>query len=209
MAGKLITRRRALVSIASGLIGSQTFAAANLRTPAQTEGPFYPRSLPPETDNNLLDLAGKQAAGQIINLTGTIMDSNGKPIPNAVVEIWQANHWGRYSHPGDRSDRKRDPNFQGYGTFLSSTAGQYSFRTIKPGSYGGTFFRRTPHIHFKLHGPDFDPLTTQMYFSNEKLNAQDSILQSVRNPELRSGLITNFDKAKNDELTGVFNIVLG
>ncbi|WP_419904066.1 protocatechuate 3,4-dioxygenase [Kiloniella sp.] len=153
---------------------------------------------------NLLNKAEKS-----LNLQGQVQDITGQPIPNAIVEIWQANHWGRYNHPADQSDRKLDPNFQGYGNFSSDLSGGYSFRTIKPGSYGNSLFQRTPHIHFKIHGPGFEALTTQMYFSNEKLNAQDSILQSVRDPKIRSSLIIDLMPTTNKELTGIFNIILG
>ena len=92
--------------------------------------------------------AGK-ALGQIVYLSGRVLDLNGKPIPNAKVEIWQANTFGRYTHPGDSNPVPLDSNFEGHGVIITNTDGMYSFKTVKPGAYpAGEGQTRPPHIHF-------------------------------------------------------------
>src|SRR5262249_34431047 len=118
------------------------------RTPRQTEGPFYPDKLPLDTDNDLIIVNNSltPATGEITHLGGKVLDTNGSPLRNVLVEIWQVDAKGVYLNTQDSGHRKRDENFQGYGRFLTSSSGEYYFRTIKPVKYPG----RTPHIHFKV-----------------------------------------------------------
>ncbi|MDJ0949024.1 MAG: protocatechuate 3,4-dioxygenase [Alphaproteobacteria bacterium] len=184
--------------------------AALMPTARQTEGPFYPRHKPADTDNDLARIAGApgQAAGQIIHVTGEVLAPDGRPIPGARVEIWHADAKGRYHHRGDWSlFRERDGGFQGFGAAMTDDRGRYAFRTIKPPPYGS----RTPHIHFKVFAPGIPTLTTQMYFAGEPRNARDGILHAVRNPAARAGLIVPFAPAPTLEqgaLQGHFRIVL-
>src|SRR2546425_12207280 len=124
------------------------FAEELLRTPRQTEGPFYPDKLPLDTDNDLIIVndAITPAVGEITHLPGKILDARGEPMRNALVEIWQCDNLGVYLHTKDSSQKKRDSNFQGFGRFMTGSSGEYYFRTIKPVPYPG----RTPHIHFKI-----------------------------------------------------------
>src|SRR5207237_4735805 len=120
-----------------------------VKTPAQTEGPFYPDKLPLDTDNDLLIVndAITPAVGKITHLTGKVLDLKGNPVRNALVEIWQCDANGVYLHTAD-SDKKKDKqdkNFQGFGRFLTGSTGEYYFRTIKPVPY----VPRTSHIHVK------------------------------------------------------------
>ena len=146
-------------------------------TPSQTAGPFYPIDKPLDKDADLTRVQGRgrAAKGQIVHLSGRILDVSGKPIEGARVEIWQANAHGRYSHPRDRSTAPLDPDFQGFGTQVTDAQGRYRFKTIKPGAYED----RTPHIHVDIATPN-RKLTTQMYFPGEPLNDQDYILRSTR-----------------------------
>jgi len=124
---QFLKRRRQLLALAAGtLCGGASFAAyaQNLyRTPAQALGPFYPET-PLEKDADLVTVSGQTgiAKGEITHLSGRVLDRNGRPIKDVLVEVWQCNAYGRYHHPRDSSDRPLDPNFQGYG---STTTGDY------------------------------------------------------------------------------------
>lgn len=138
-----------------------SFAAALAPTPVQSEGPFYPDRFPADTDDDLVRVAGRvrDAGGEILLLDGQVLDTDGRPVANEVVEIWQVDANGRYLATGDRSlSRPRDDDFQGYGAIRTDAEGRYRFRTIRPVSYPG----RAPHIHVKAHHPAGHVLTTQM-----------------------------------------------
>lgn len=174
-------------------------------TPRQGEGPFYPSRLPLDSDNDLVRVKGRSgvAKGDIAQLTGKITDEKGRPISNAVVEIWQCDYNGAYHHVGPNRNVKLDPDFQGFGAFTTANDGAYRFRTIKPVAYVG----RAPHIHFIIRGPGFEPLTTQMYVQGAPQNRTDFILNSVPN-RYRQHLIVQFSKIQNGDIAGQFNIVL-
>ena len=123
--------------------------AEQLQPSAQMgEGPFYPDRLPLDTDNDLLIINDSitPAVGTITHLHGTIRDTKGSPLRNAFVEIWQVDNSGSYIHSQSSNKAKSDKNFQGYGRFMTSSSGEYYFRTIKPVAYPG----RTPHIPIKV-----------------------------------------------------------
>src|SRR6187549_3823175 len=148
-------------------LGAAAFSAAGafaeelVKTPAQTEGPFYPDKLPLDTDNDLLIINDKltPGVGEITYLSGRILDSKGNPIGNAAVEIWQCDNGGAYLHSKTGNADKADKNFQGFGRFVTGSTGEYLFRTIKPVPYPG----RSPHVHFKIKLKGKDVLTTQCY----------------------------------------------
>lgn len=149
-------------------------------TPRQTAGPFYPDEKPLDRDADLTRVRGRGAgaAGQIVYLSGQILDVQGRPVEGARIEIWQANAHGRYAHPWDSSRRPLDPNFQGYGVQVTDAQGRYRFKTIKPGAYDS----RPPHIHVDIAAKT--ELTTQIYFPGEPLNERDGIFRSTRDREL-------------------------
>jgi protocatechuate 3,4-dioxygenase beta subunit len=183
---------------------------ARVRTPRQTEGPFYPDKLPLDTDNDLLIINDSitPAVGKITHLGGKILDAKGNPVRNAVVEIWQVDSKGAYIHSGSNNRDKRDKNFQGFGRFLTGSSGEYYFRTVKPVPYPG----RTPHIHFKVRKGSKELLTTQCYIKGEAGNKKDFILQSIRDAKARASVIVDFAPLKGSkigELTAQFDIVLG
>jgi protocatechuate 3,4-dioxygenase beta subunit len=187
------------------------FAEQLLRTPAQTEGPFYPNKLPLDTDNDLIvvnnDLT--PAVGDITHLTGKVLDLQGNPVRNALVEIWQCDSNGVYLHTGD-SDKKKDQqdkHFQGFGRFLTGSSGEYYFRTIKPVPYPG----RTPHIHFKIKKAGKELLTTQCYVKGHAGNAKDGIYQRIDKKALPAVDVdfTAIKGSKVGELAAKFDIVLG
>lgn len=185
------------------------FADELIRTPAQTEGPFYPNVMPLDTDNDLLIIGtGQQAAGEVTHLTGRIMDLKGDPIRNAVIEIWQVDHSGAYIHTGSGNAQRRDKLFQGFGRFETASDGRYRFRTIKPVAYPG----RTPHIHVKVKKGSSELLTTQCYVKGEPQNARDGVLNGIRDARQRESVVVDFVPIKESrigELAAEFNIVIG
>jgi protocatechuate 3,4-dioxygenase beta subunit len=207
--------RRALLGYltlgASALYAPGAFAEALFRTPAQTEGPFYPDQLPLDKDNDLvkIDNDTTPAVGAITHLSGRILDSNGEPVKNAVIEIWQVDNNGAYLHTKDPNRAKRDKHFQGYGKFETGSTGEYRFRTIKPVPYPG----RSPHIHVKVSKGDRELLTSQCYVEAEKeRNAQDGIYRSLRTEQERKALTVAFVPIKDSkagELAAKWDIVLG
>ena len=186
------------------------FAEELMPTPRQMEGPFYPDKLPLDTDNDLIVVndALTPAVGEITHLSGRILGANGRPIRNAAVEIWQCDSNGAYIHSGSGNSEKRDGNFQGFGRFLTGSAGEYYFRTIKPVAYPG----RTPHIHFKIKRSGKEVLTTQCYVKGEPRNERDGVFRGIREPKARDAVLVEFSPAKESrvgELAARFDIVLG
>ena len=216
-----VTRRGALTRLASGvlmctagiLLPSYAFADELLRTPRQTEGPFYPDKMPLDTDNDLLIINDNltEAVGAVTYLSGKVMDIKGSPIRNAVVEIWQVDNLGNYVHSrggNGQADGKRDGNFQGFGRCVTGSSGEYLFRTIKPVPYPG----RTPHIHMAVKIKKQPKFTTQCYVEGEKGNERDGGISGIRDAKARASLIVPFTPIKESkigELAAKFDIVLG
>ena len=207
---------RGLASISTTVVTSLAFrdrALANLIvTPEQSEGPFYPAQKPIDQDADLTIVGNnqKRAEGTPLLVQGRVLKPNGSPVNRALVEIWQANAWGRYQDHRDHSNLPWDPNFQGFGQVMTGVEGSYAFRTIKPAGYGQGNFRRPPHIHFRISGLNFERFTTQMYFAGETENANDGPLRTLSNASERKSLIVDVLPAKGDKpLLAIFDIVLG
>ncbi len=207
-------RREFLKTVSLGTLAFSTvqgaFAEELVKTPAQTEGPFYPDKLPLDTDNDLLIITDSitPAVGQVTHLSGRILDAKGNPLRNALVEIWQVDGRGAYLHSGTSNAEKRDRNFQGYGRFLTGSTGEYYFRTVKPIAYPG----RTPHIHFKIGAQGKNLLTTQCYVKGDPGNPKDGIWRSIKDEKTRDSVTIDFaavPDSKINALAAQFNIVLG
>ncbi len=215
-------RRAFLSSLALGAGGLALGAAAfttpglfaeelaRVKTPRQTEGPFYPDKLPLDTDNDLLIVnnAITPAVGKVTHLSGKVLDVKGNPVRNALVEIWQVDGNGVYLHSQCPNGENRDKNFQGFGRFLTGSSGEYYFRTVKPVPYPG----RTPHIHFKVRQGEKELLTTQCYIKGEARNQRDFIFRSIRDKKARESVLVDFTPVKGSrigELAARFDIVLG
>lgn len=200
--------RRRLFLGALACAAYPALAQGLVRTPEQTEGPFYPDRLPLDRDNDLTMVAGRQApaAGEITDLTGRIVDLGGKPLRGVIIEIWQVDNNGHYIHTGD-AGAGNDANFQGFGRFETGQDGAYRFRTIKPVPYPG----RTPHIHVKLQKGGRELLTTQMYVQGHRLNERDGLLRSIRDPVQRASVLVPFlpSNERPGALAASFDIVLG
>jgi protocatechuate 3,4-dioxygenase, beta subunit len=206
-------RRRFLARLAFGTMlftVPGAFAEELIRTPRQTEGPFYPDKLPLDTDNDLIVVndATTPAVGEITYLSGRILDARGEPIRNALVEIWQTDTNGVYLHTASANRKERDRNFQGFGRFLTGSSGEYLFRTIKPVRYPG----RTPHIHFAVKTKGKDKFTTQCYVEGEPQNERDGVLRGIKDAKAKKSVIVPFVPLKDahaGELAAKFDIVLG
>ncbi|MBC8007962.1 MAG: intradiol ring-cleavage dioxygenase [Prolixibacteraceae bacterium] len=203
--------RRGILQASAALIAGTVvpaWAADLVATPAQMRGPFYPLTLPLDQDNDLVSVSGRSsvAHGMITNITGQVLDEQGRAQAGVRVEIWQVNGYGRYHHASDDSARPIDPNFQGYGTAFTGADGAYRFRTIKPLAYPG----RAPHIHFALTRKDFGTFSTQMYVAGAAENERDFLLSGIRDRKARASLIVALEPspAFAGELAGEFPIVL-
>ena len=160
-------------------------------TPSQTEGPFYPDRMPADTDFDLLKNGNNHyTKGQAAWLTGSVTDVRGKPLADAVVEIWQCDNDGHYIHSADGGGSgggRADPAFQGFGRVQVAADGSYRFRTLRPAPYSG----RTPHIHVKVKLGQKELLTTQMYVAGDPGNARDGLWRSL-NSDAKAALTVPF-----------------
>ena len=178
------SRREAMIgALAAPLVGGPAAAQTKLKpTGQETLGPFYPVRAPTSHDTDLThypDRKSGRALGQVIQLTGRVLDTAGRPLPKAALTVWQANAAGRYTNPVDHNPAPLDPNFLGVVSFNTGPDGSYRLRTVKPGAYpepSGTL--RTPHIHFDVVNLDYR-LITQMYFPGEALNGKDILLSTL------------------------------
>jgi protocatechuate 3,4-dioxygenase beta subunit len=180
-----------------------TALRAPLRTPVdlpqrltEITGPVLGEDRVTAADADLTLRNGGEAVGQRILVYGRVLDSDGRPVPHALVEVWQANAAGRYRHVVDTFPGPLDPHFDGLGRVVTDSLGRYEFMTIKPGAYPwGNHHNawRPAHIHFSLFGRAFTQrLVTQMYFPDDPLFPFDPIFNSA--PEgARGRMVSTFD----------------
>ena len=205
-------RRKALLGIG---VGASAFLTPGLfadvltnSTPRQTKGPFYPDEMPLDTDNDLLVIGDSitPAVGEVSHLSGTVKNTKGEFVKNALVEIWQVGAKGVYLHTKD--DRPgRDENFQGYGRFLTDSKGRYYFRTVKPVTYPG----RAPHIHVAVTLNNKRMLTSQCYVKGDKRNDKDFIYKRLSKvgQKLTTVDFAPIKESKANELNAVWDIIIG
>jgi protocatechuate 3,4-dioxygenase beta subunit len=185
--------RRQLLEMSLAVGGVVLFAplhsilaqSARIPTPEQVSGPFYPVTKPIDKDADLTVIHGKpgRAQGHLLHLSGRVLNLRGEPIRGAEIEIWQANTFGRYTHPSDPNPASLDPSFEGYGLQITDGEGRYRFKTIKPGAYpASATWVRPPHIHFCVTGKSYR-LISQLYFEGEPLNEKDLLLRNTPNKE--------------------------
>lgn len=183
-------------------------------TPAQTPGPFYPLAddIPLDKDNDLLHVNNRltPASGIVTYISGRVFTSSGAPIRNTLVELWHTDANGNYTHStGVGPNPAADPNFAGFGQFLTGSSGAYLFRTIRPGLYPG----RARHFHFGITVPGQSRrFTTQTYWAGEPGNANDFVLNSIADPEQRNSVILTYTPVPGTttgEVQATWNIVMG
>jgi protocatechuate 3,4-dioxygenase alpha subunit len=177
------------------------------RTSSQTVGPFFhPCLLRADAECN--SLAGPETPGQRIRVEGRVLDGEGLPVPDALIEVWQANAAGRYNHPADRRDLPLDPDFTGYGRGGTDADGIYWFETVKPGAVPFDELRlQAPHICVAVFARGLlNHLYTRLYFADEPANAEDPVLQLV--PEARRPTLLAQPGARDSAAVYRFDIVL-
>jgi len=184
---------------------------------SEITGPVFGHEELGPLDNDLIlnYVKAGEPIGERTIVHGRVLDENGRPVPGALVEVWQANAGGRYRHRNDTYIAPIDPNFGGCGRMITGADGGYAFRTIKPGAYP---FRnhvnswRPAHIHFSLSGSGFaQRLITQMYFEGDPLIPHDAILDTIPDPAARKRLVAQLDLNQAvplDSLAYRFDIVL-
>ena len=168
-----------------------------------------------EHDHDLTRQHDGEPLGERIIVHGRVLEDDGRPVANTLVEVWQCNAAGRYRHQNDRHPAPLDPNFTGLGRCLTGPDGGFRFVTVKPGAYPwGNHYNawRPAHIHFSVFGRAFaQRLVTQMYFPGDPLFSQDPIFNSVRDAAARDRLVAAFDLEHSEPqwaLTYRWDIVL-
>jgi protocatechuate 3,4-dioxygenase beta subunit len=166
-------------------------------------------------DMDLTAQGDAEPLGEKIVVTGRVLDEDGKPVRNSLLEIWQCNSAGRYRHKRDQHNAPLDPNFNGWGKMMTDDDGRYRFVTIKPGPYPwGNHEKawRPAHIHFSLFGNVYaQRVVTQMYFPSDPLFDYDPIFQSIPDLAARQRLVSRFsmEHTVGDQMLGYeFDIVL-
>jgi protocatechuate 3,4-dioxygenase beta subunit len=167
------------------------------QTLSEVTGPVYGHERVGEQDHDLTAQHEGEPLGERIVVHGRLLDGDGRPVRDSLVEIWQANAAGRYIHAVDQHPAPLDPNFTGAGRCITDADGHYRFVTVKPGAYpwgNHPNAWRPAHIHFSLLGPSFTTrLVTQMYFPGDPLFQFDPIYNSVRDPAARERMTSSFD----------------
>ena len=158
------------------------------QTPSQTVGPFYSLGLTERTTNLL---ASDTTQGEKIRIEGYVFDGDGKTVPDAMVEIWQANAYGRYNHPDDKQEKPLDPSFLGWGRSGTDKTGGFSFETVKPGAVPGSDASvQAPHINVTVFARGMlVHAYTRIYFGDEPANETDPVLSSIKDKSRRRTLI--------------------
>jgi protocatechuate 3,4-dioxygenase beta subunit len=206
--GKLVLPQYAAAAGVHPPLDSPAYKSSVLRAPKQplvplpqrlTEvtGPLLGADRVTAADADLTAGHHGEPLGERIIVTGSVLDSDGRPVPDSLVEIWQANASGRYAHAVDDHRAPLDPNFTGAGRCVTDSRGRYRFVTIKPAAYPWRNHHnawRPAHIHFSLFGRAFTQrLITQMYFPADPLFPFDPIFNSIPDQRARQRLIASFD----------------
>ncbi|MDQ2998689.1 MAG: protocatechuate 3,4-dioxygenase subunit alpha [Chloroflexota bacterium] len=175
---------------------------------SQTLGPFFHDGML-RADARRTVLAAPETVGERIRIAGYVYDGAGLGVPDAMIEIWQANHYGRYNHPTDQRELPLDPTFHGFGRCATDAAGGYCFETIKPGRVPFDDPRlQAPHICVAVFARGLlNHLLTRLYFEDEPTNADDPVLQFV--PASRQAtLLARRAAAEHGAMLYHFEIVL-
>jgi protocatechuate 3,4-dioxygenase beta subunit len=163
----------------------------------EVTGPVFGTERVAAGEDDMTHYAGGEAVGQRIIVHGRLLDSDGRAVPDALLELWQANAGGRYRHLSDQWPAPLDPHFAGLARTVTDANGHYRVTTIKPGAYP---WRNHPnawrpaHIHFSVFGRAFaQRLVTQMYFPDDPLFFQDPVFNSVPDPAARARMVSSYD----------------
>ena len=169
-----------------------------IQSPSQTVGPYFAQGLLRDGDQVFTNiLVSENTDGERIRIEGSVIDAEGRPIEDAMIEIWQANSRGRYNHPLDEQDKPLDPDFRGHGRTSTDINGNYRFETIKPGSVPGLDNKtQAPHINTIVFARGMlSHAFTRIYFEDETLNQNDPVLVSIEDEAHRNTLIARREEA--------------
>jgi protocatechuate 3,4-dioxygenase alpha subunit len=177
---------------------------------SQTVGPFFKYALDHPTWS---DLAADGALGERIRIVGRVLDGDGTPVPDAMLEIWQANAAGKYAHAEDTQDKPLDPNFRGFGRACVDDDGRFAFDTVLPGVVpDATGAPQAPHANLSIFARGLlKRLVTRIYFGDRELeNERDPLLRSIDDAAVRASLVASLEtpSAAGEPRTYRFNIVL-
>ena len=202
----MLTSRRLFFAMCGAIVLPGVSLGELIRTPWQGEGPFYPDRIPEDTDNDLVKNGDStiEAGGKILNLMGSLVNRDSKPIKGMTAEIWQTDMNGVYLHTGSFGRKMRDYQFQGFGRSITDRNGHFSFRTIIPVEYPG----RTPHIHLKLWNERENVLTTQLYIHGHSLNKEDFLFKQMTLVEQKINSMKLLPAQKNDSTEYVTSVKL-
>lgn len=185
------------------------------QTLTELTGPVFGSEMVGPLDHDLTKQHAGEPLGQRIVIEGRVLDEGGRPVRQALVEVWQANAAGRYAHHVDQWAAPLDANFSGAGRTVTDDDGRYRFVTIRPGAYPWRNHHnawRPAHVHFSLFGQSFlSRLVTQMYFPGDPLLALDPIYGAVPDPEARARMVSTFDLALTEPSFALgyrFNLVI-
>ena len=176
-------------------------------TPSQTVGPFFHLGM---ARAEWADLTADHPAGEKIAIEGRVIDGDGAPVPDAIIELWQANAAGRYNHPDDpQTDKPLDPHFRGFGRVATDAEGHFRVVTIKPGPVPGRGNAlQAPHINIALFARGLlTHLFTRIYFADESANVSDPLLTSIEDTAARRSLLAQRSASGSPPLYH-FDIVL-
>jgi protocatechuate 3,4-dioxygenase alpha subunit len=169
-----------------------------IQSPSQTVGPYFAQGLLREGDQVFTNvLVSENTEGERIRIEGCVFDAEGRPIEDAMLEIWQANRHGRYNHPLDEQDKPLDPEFMGHGRVSTDINGNYRFETIKPGAVPGPDNKtQAPHINVIVFARGMlSHAFTRIYFEGETLNQDDTVLMGIEDPAHRNTLVATRQEA--------------
>jgi protocatechuate 3,4-dioxygenase beta subunit len=192
----MFTSRRSFFAMCGAIVFPGVSLGEIIRTPWQGEGPFYPDRIPEDTDNDLVKNGHStiEAGGKILNLMGSLVNRDYKPIKGMTAEIWQTDMNGVYLHKGSFGSKMRDDHFQGFGRSITDQNGHFSFRTIIPVEYPG----RTPHIHLKFWDEKVNVLTTQLYLHGHSQNKVDFLFNKMTLAEQKMNSMKLLPAQTND-----------
>ena len=202
----MLTSRRSFFAMCGAIILPGVSLGELIRTPWQGEGPFYPDRIPEDTDNDLVKNGHStiEAGGKILNLSGSLVNQDSKPIKGMTAEIWQTDMNGVYLHTGSFRSKMRDDQFQGFGRSITDRNGYFFFRTIIPVEYPG----RTPHIHLKLWDERENVLTTQLYIQGHSMNKEDFLFKRMTLAEQKINSMKLLSAQTNDSTEYITSVRL-